>query len=420
MNELNIITAPDVLLPAHHIDLEKWAVIACDQFTQEPDYWEQVDRYVGERPSTLRLIFPEVYLDAHGKRQRIENIRQAMTAYLETGVFTPPRHAFIYVERSTPFSTRRGLIANIDLEQYDWKNPQNARIRATEETLPERLPPRMDIRRGAPLETPHILLLINDKKDAFLPALGVSVKKNPPLYHTNLMTEAGSITGWAVDDENALKDGITRLLYEGKDFVFAVGDGNHSLATAKAVWEEYKNAHAGDPSLDRHPARYALVEIENLYDKGVRFEPIHRVLFGEKTNALLDALSALPDFSCAKAADVGALSRLVAQEYPKNRAGVALENDFYLIEFANTGLAPALIQPLLDVFMKESGCVADYVHGEEALFKKARNKAGILLPPFQKSGLFETVANIGALPRKSFSMGHALEKRFYFECRKIF
>ncbi|MDR0707377.1 MAG: DUF1015 domain-containing protein [Treponema sp.] len=428
---------PEILLPASGIDQKKWAVIACDQFTQDAEYWEAARAVVGDAPSTLHLIFPEIYLEKPGKRERIERIHGVMRTYLEQGVFAPPVETFIYVERTTPFAApfdvRRGLVTSIDLEQYEWRHSEKSLIRTTEGTAPDRLPPRMDVRRGAPLESPHVLLLINDKADALLPALGERAKATLPLYHTDLMLDSGAITGWAVNTEkdvSFLVQNLETLASSGlngredeKPFLFAVGDGNHSLAAAKAVWEEYKASHAGERGLERHPARYAMVEIENLYDDAVHFAAIHRVVFGDHVNGLLETLSTLPDAVVTRIGGGKELSTLTIAFSGKNRLGLILDNDFYLVEFADCGLAVALLQPLLDDFVKETGSSIDYIHGEDAVFhalqRSDRRGAGILLPPVQKSGFFETMSHFGALPRKSFSMGEALEKRFYFECRRI-
>jgi hypothetical protein len=430
------LAAPEILFPASGVDLKKWAVIACDQFTQDAEYWEAASAVVGDAPSTLHLIFPEIYLEKPGKQERIERIHRAMRTYLEQGVFAPPVETFVYVERAMPFGIRRGLVVAIDLERYEWRQSKKALIRTTEGTAPERLPSRMDVRRGAPLESPHVLLLINDKADALLPALGERAKAAAPLYHTDLILDSGTVTGWAVNAEEDVSFFVQNLetlassgcnAFGGREdetsFLFAVGDGNHSLAAAKGVWEEYKASHAGERGIERHPARYAMVEIECLYDASIRFEPIHRVLFGERVNGLLETLATLPGAAVTRIGNGKALSALTAAFSGKNRLGLVLDSGFYLIEFTNCGLAVALLQPLLDCFVKETGASIDYVHGEDAVFRAvqhpARCGAGILLPPVQKSGFFETISRLGALPRKSFSLGEALEKRFYFECRKI-
>jgi hypothetical protein len=436
---------PEILLPGPGTDLEKWAIIACDQFTQDRSYWEQVEKTAGNT-SALRLIFPEIYLEEPDRAERIRAIRQTMDSYLG-GVFAPPRRGCVYIERSTPYHPRRrGLVMAVDLEQYDWKAASRLLVRSTEETLPERLIPRTDIRRGAKLEIPHILLLIDDERDILLPALGERAKKGAAAYETPLMMGSGSLKGWFLDspaDWAVLAGGLEKLAETSKTrytpspappFLYAAGDGNHSLAAAKAVWEEYKKDHPGEAGLEQHPARWALVEVENLYDPGLSFEPIHRVIFGADPGAVLDCLSSLPDFSSRSIRDRAELSALVGDTRAEgNRFGFIAGTNLILIESGAPELATKSLQPLLDAFIAGSANAAvntavsiDYIHGEEELFRLAgtqvpeRPAAGILLPPVKKSGLFKTAAAGGPLPRKSFSMGEAEEKRFYMECRVLF
>ena len=427
------VVIPEILLP-RELNQERWAVIACDQFTQDRAYWEQVKKTAAGSPSTFNLVFPEVFLDDENRNRRIADIHQAMTDYVNGGVFAAPRRGMVYLERDTPFNRgRRGLVAAIDLEQYDWNPQARPLIRSTEGTVPERLPPRMDIRRNAPLETPHILLLVDDDTDSLLPALAERAKKNPPVYQTELMLHSGGLNGWFIDDADSwafFAEGLEELSRRAltryatgdsapneRPFLFAVGDGNHSLATAKAVWEEYKTVHAG---LAAHPCRYALVEIENIYDPAIQFEPIHRVLFNKNFDETLQLLSVLPGFSSRPAADRAELIRLTGEPSGGSRFGIVSHNRFALVETSEGGIATASLQPALDRQMLS----IDYIHGTEELFRLAsadeRPATGILLPPVKKSGLFETVARTGPLPRKSFSMGEAEEKRFYMECRKLF
>jgi hypothetical protein len=439
------IAIPGILLPRPGVDLSKWAVIACDQFTQDRSYWEGVAKTVGAAPSTLNLIFPELYLGDDDREERIRAIHHSMASYLGDGTFAEPLRGCVYVERTNAQGQcRRGLVLAVDLECYDWKDGSRALIRSTEGTVPERLLPRMAIRRAAPLETPHILLLIDDEEDRLMPALGERARAGRPLYQTPLMLGSGAISGWALEDEagwQALAEGLEELARRSaarygapdpstgeKPFLFAMGDGNHSLATAKAVWDEYKAAHPDENGLDRHPARYALVEVENLYDSGIAFEPIHRVVFGIALEEVLSALGSLPGFSSRDAGNGEALSRLVAESAPGNRYGLAGEGRHILVETAATGIATEALQPLLDRMLdgKSRGSI-DYIHGDGELFRVAAGAApgekpavGILLPPVQKPGLFQTVARSGPLPRKSFSMGKAEEKRFYLECRRLF
>ncbi|MDR1302800.1 MAG: DUF1015 domain-containing protein [Treponema sp.] len=427
---------PEIMLPRQGTDLEKWAVIACDQFTQDKAYWATVADTVGSAPSTLHLIFPEIYLGDPGRTERIRNIHHAMDAYLATGILTPLKKGLVYLERSTPYhQCRRGLMVAVDLEQYDWKAQTRALIRATEGTIAERLPPRMEVRRGAALESSHVILLIDDEADSLLPGLGEQAKKaGPPVYQTSL--QGGGVSGWILDQETAwasLAEGLEALAQKARrsygspgevPFLYAVGDGNHSLASAKAIWEEYKAAHAEEPGLMVHPARWALVEVENLYDPGIGFEPIHRLIFGAELGTVLDLLSQLPGFTSRLVAQPGELSALVGGE-AQSRLGLIAGTELILVEVEASGLATDYLQPLVDGFIKDTpGTSIDYIHGEADLFKSAQHagstSVGILLPPVKKSGLFKTVAHRGPLPRKSFSMGEAVEKRFYLECRRLF
>jgi hypothetical protein len=442
---------PEILLPRNSADLSRWAVIACDQFTQDHAYWEKVRKAVGDHPSALNLIFPEAYLEAGGREERIASIHRAMDSYLAEGVFAPPFTGCVYVERSTPYhQSRRGLIIAVDLERYDWAPQAKALIRATEGTVPERLPPRMDIRRAASLESPHILVLIDDDKDTLLPGLAALLRHAESAYRSNLMLDSGTVTGWRLDRKdhwNFIAEQFEELYrraesrYGGNKsgnskakgdspFLFAAGDGNHSLATAKGIWDEYKKAHQGESGLLEHPARYALVEIENIYDPGINFEPIHRVLFNTSIDDVIDALALLPEAAVypveGDAAKICALVR--DQNTTKSRLGLISNSRLVLLESESPGLATVALQPLLDRFVSRRGSVSiDYIHGGEELIRLATEEGehrgsavGILLPPIRKDGLFETVARSGPLPRKSFSMGEAVEKRFYLECRKLF
>jgi hypothetical protein len=300
----------------------------------------------------------------------------------------------------------------------------------------------MEVRRGAPLESPHVLLLIDDEEDALLPALGKRAKEAAPAYHAKLWNGSGEAAGWfleAEEDWTLLAEGLEALARRaenryassvpGKPFLYAVGDGNHSLASAKGIWEEYKLRRRGEPDLEHHPARWALVELENLYDPGLCFEPIHRLIFGAAAGEILDCLSGLPGFTSRPAADQEELSGFVETAAAgKNRLGLVSGGGgtaFTLIETEAPGLAPVSLQPLLDRLLhSRRDCSIDYIHGKDAIFRLAldpvRPASGILLPPVNKNGLFQTIAAEGPLPRKSFSMGEAEEKRFYIECRRLF
>ncbi|MDR1239423.1 MAG: DUF1015 domain-containing protein [Treponema sp.] len=430
---------PEILLPRQGVDLEKWAVIACDQFTQDRAYWEKVRRQAGDAPSTLNLILPELYLQDQDRAARINAIHQTMAAYLRDGTFAPPRQGCVYLERNTPRHTgRRGLVIALDLDQYDWAPAARPLIRATEGVVPGRLPPRMEVRRGAALESPHILLLMDDKADRILPALGERAKRAAPAYQSPLMLGGGDVSGWFLDDTADwafLAQAFAALAQESQSrhgsageapFLFAVGDGNHSLAAAREIRKEYTTAHAGEPGLMNHPCRYALVEIENLYDPAIQFEPIHRALFNISPKHLLARLSALPGFSSHPVADRAALSRLTGDAGASNtRLGLVSGERCILVETSAPGTVG--LQPLLDELAQDRGGeeppAIDYIHGEDEIFRLAAAPAahtvGILLPPVKKSRLFETVARSGPLPRKSFSMGEAVEKRYYLECRRL-
>ena len=428
------IEIPSILLP-QGVDMRKWPVIACDQFTQDRDYWEKVKSVASGAPSTFNLIFPEVFLADTGAEKRIADIHSAMRRYLADGVFGEPRQGFVYIERDTPYQKkRRGLVAAVDLERYDWHPDARPPIRSTEGTVAERLPPRMDIRRGAPLELPHILLLIDDDKDELLPALGGRVEKTAPCYKTELMMDSGNVTGWFLesnDDLSFITEKFEELYrrsygrYGGdQPFLFAVGDGNHSLAAAKGIWEEYKLTHQAD---EVHLCRYALVEIENIYDPAIQFEPIHRVVFDIGFDEAVSLLSELPNFSCRAVDSKEELARLCKHKQPQaaNCFGVISRRRYALVETSAPGIATACLQPLLDNYAGDKPQLIDYIHDEDEVFRLSDGgleqlSTGILLPPVQKSGLFQTVARTGPLPRKSFSMGHSCEKRFYFECRGLF
>jgi hypothetical protein len=450
------IEIPEILLPRGG-DVSRWAVVACDQFTQDRGYWERARSAADGAPSTLNLIFPEVFLGDTHPAARIVDIHYAMRHYQDSGVFADPRRGVVYLERDTPFNHgRKGLVVAVDLEQHDWAPTAHPLIRPTEGTIQERLPPRMDIRRSAPLETPHILLLIDDDTDTLLRGLGERAKKTAPVYQGNLMLDSGSISGWFLDapDEWALlatgleelarraltrySDGtspgeipasVSQPSSVSQPFLFAVGDGNHSLASAKGIWEEYKAQYGNGSNLPVHPCRYALVEIENMYDPAIQFEPIHRVVFGLGYKETLDMLSALPDFSRREVSGREELSRLTAEPVNGNRFGLVSGGHYALLETSAGGIATASLQPLLDTALGGNSTLSiDYIHGAEELFRLAeapftadsgKPTTGLLLPPVQKAGFFETIARSGALPRKSFSMGEAEEKRFYIECREL-
>jgi hypothetical protein len=429
------VQVPRFLLPRPGIDLSKWAVVACDQFTSQPEYWEQVKGLVGKEPSTLKLVFPEVYLGRPGEAQRIQQIQSEMQAYLDQDLLRA-FEGLVYVERTIGSATRRGLVACLDLEKYDFHKGSPSLIRATEGTILERLPPRMHIRQGAPLELPHILVLIDDPQGSVIEPLGNLKSRLSSLYDFELMLGSGRLAGWLVSDpvvEQQVLQAIEALAsppafaqkygLQGEQpvLLFAVGDGNHSLATAKAIWEEIK-AQVG---LD-HPSRYAMVEIENVHDQGLRFQPIHRVLFGVEKPLLPFMLSFFEDRLSFQACN--SIQEMILSVDGFKGAGQAIgliqPEGPGILQFscASSNLPVGTLQPCLDRFLEQSGAQKiDYVHGEEVLIQLGNlpGNLGFYLPPMPKSDLFKTVILDGVLPRKTFSMGEAKEKRFYMEARKI-
>jgi hypothetical protein len=420
------IVVPEILLPAKHIDLFKWAVVACDQWTQDRRYWEETAAIAGDAPSTLNLVFPEIYLEDEGKEARIQKIYETMRGYLAIGVFAPPQSGFLYVERETSDGLRQGLIAAADLERYDWSPEARPLIRASEGTIEERLPPRMEIRRAAPLELPHIMLLIDDEADTLFG--GLAGETGPFAYDTELMRGGGRVRGRFVRDTSRMMDTLVALARSSPErygspepFLFAVGDGNHSLATAKAIWEEHKTRQSGDPNLMENPLRYALVEIVNIYSAALRFEPIHRALLRPPINPI-DLASLLAPFKTRFLTSRAELSSRVRKKGEHTRFGVIQGNRYILAEASSPLLATAILDPELEKFRAAHPVLAlDYIHGEQDLFALCeQDKAiGFLLPPSEKKGLFDTIAKTGPLSRKSFSMGEARDKRYYLEARRI-
>jgi Protein of unknown function (DUF1015) len=429
------IQVPDIYLPRPGVDLNKWAVIACDQFTSQPEYWHKVEETVGKAPSTLKLIFPEVYLDKPGADERIQHIQQTMLDYLSSGLLIP--HAgMVYVERQVGGKLRNGLVLALDLEHYDYTKGSHSLIRATEGTIIERLPPRIRIREGARLELPHILVLIDDPERTVIEPVGKSKASLKELYDFELMAGSGYLNGYLVNNPSIASGIITALeqLADPQTFatkygvgkeqpvlLFAMGDGNHSLATAKAIWEKKKSQVGMD-----HPSRYAMVEIENVHDEGLEFAPIHRVIFGLKQeifNAMKGYYQSGYSFTpCKDQSEM--IGRVHQSAGTPQIIGAISPQGFGVVEIANpsSNLPVGTLQSFLDDFMKGGGAEKiDYIHGEEVVFKLGPlpGNVAFYLPGMDKSELFKTVILDGALPRKTFSMGEAHEKRFYMECREI-
>jgi hypothetical protein len=429
------IQVPDIFLPHQGIELNKWAVIACDQFTSQPEYWRKVEEIVGQAPSTLKMIFPEVYLDQPSADERIRRIQQTMQDYISRELLTL-YSGMVYVERQVGGKLRRGIVLALDLEQYDYNKGSSSLIRATEGTIIERLPPRMRIREGAKLELPHILVLIDDPMRTVIEPVEKSKSRLKELYGFELMAGSGHLKGYLVNDptvEAGIINGLEQLADPqtfankygvGKDkpvLLFAMGDGNHSLATAKAIWEKNKVRVGVE-----HLSRYALVEIEKVHDKGLEFAPIHRVLFNLKQD-MIPAMKTYFQGECkfTTCNDQSEMVRRIEQDRGTWQiVGMITAEGWEVVEIANptSNLPVGTLQSFLDDFLKGGGAEKiDYIHGEETITKLGLQPGNVAfyLPGMDKSDLFKTVIVDGALPRKTFSMGEAYEKRFYMECRAI-
>lgn len=390
------LAVPKVLLPNKNIDLSKWAVIACDQFTSDPNYWEEVKKYVGNSFSTLNLIIPEIYLETLNMPEAIDKINSEMSKYVKEKVFDE-YEGLIYVERKLANGkVRKGLMALIDLDQYDYEQDSVALMRATEKTVLERIPPRVEIRKNAPIEIPHVMVLIDDPSSAV-----IQLRNGKPIYDFELMMGGGRITGYLIDDEKEIEKIANNLEKLGENgFLYAVGDGNHSLASAKECWEKLKDEMmevAGDPDsfcdfLENHEARYVLVELVNLYDESLDFEPIHRVLFNVDKDEFL------------KKIEGGDLEIEIVIDGEKKK--IKTKNE---------------VRSLIDDYVRENPLVKiDFIHEEETVIKLSEGKnIGILLPSVKKENLFSDVLKNGPYPRKTFSMGEGKDKRYYLEARKI-
>jgi hypothetical protein len=433
---------PEILLPREGLDLTKWAVIACDQFTSEPEYWEGVASFVGDAPSTLNLIYPEVYLNEADREERIGRIRASMSRYLAEGLFKEIE-GFVYVERTVGGAARKGLMVCLDLEHYDFRKGATSLIRATEGTILERIPPRIKIREGAPIEIPHIMVLIDDPGSTVIGPLTASKAKLEKLYDFELLMDSGRLAGYRVGDRE-LEEEVVRGLKALADpgtfvkkyglkpgtpvLLYAMGDGNHSLATAKTIWEKTKEAAGDKTKIMASPLRYALVELVNLHDKALVFEPIHRLLFGlASESGIVKELGALYPGRCRSTA-VGSMEAIRAavdsQKEGAHKIGLISAAGFEIIEISGpeSNLPVGTLQNFLDALLKKKGArEIDYVHGTESIIRMGAKpgNAGFYLPAMKKGDLFKTVILDGALPRKTFSMGEAREKRFYMEARKL-
>lgn len=395
---MRVFTPADILLPRVD-DMTKWSCIACDQFTAEPEYWREAERIVGSEPSTLRLMLPEAWLGVRDSAAETRRIYAAMKDYVNRGIFRTVEDSFVYVERTLPSgAVRRGLVGKLDLECYDWAPGSATPVRATEGTVESRLPARVEVRRGATLEMPHIMVFIDDPENAVIP----SAAGGEALYDFELMLGGGRIRGSRVTGEAAER--LTAALEAPEGSVrFAMGDGNHSLAAAKRCWEQIKR-NLPESELETHPARYALAEIVNIHDEAVTFEPIHRVLLETVPRGFIEEAAARLPRGKGQA-----VTLLAGRREMEIETGMPL------------GALVALVDELLGDWRREHGGEPDYIHGDEearALGGKP-SSVGVLLPRLEKAELFPYITEHGPYPKKSFSIGHARDKRYYLECRAI-
>lgn len=412
--------AGNILIPKN-VDMHKWSVVACDQYTSEPDYWNEVKNIVGDSPSTLNLTLPEIYLEDEDVEERIKSINENMKKMIDEDLFTEYKDSMIYLERTqNDGKIREGLMGIVDLEDYSYEVGSGTLIRATEKTVIERIPPRMKVRENALLELPHIMILIDDEKKEIIESLKNKVTDNDIVYDFDLMQKGGHIKGYKLDNDT-INEVITKLesladkdyfekKYDVKDkgiLLFAMGDGNHSLATAKACYEKLKETMSEEEYLN-HPARYALVELVNLHSNALEFEAIHRVLFDVDVN---DLINNLYNYYEINENGDGQKFELITKGMDK----------ILYIKNPKSNIPVGSIQIFLDEYLKSHKGKIDYIHGEDTTKELAskENNLGIIFDAMSKNDLFKTVILDGALPRKTFSMGHSNDKRFYLEARKI-
>ncbi len=412
--------AGNILIPKN-TDMHKWSVVACDQYTSEPDYWNEVKNIVGDSPSTLNLTLPEIYLEESDVEDRIKKINENMKKYIDNDIFTEYKDSMIYLERTqNDGKVREGLMGIVDLEDYSYEKGSQTLIRATEKTVIERIPPRMKVRENALLELPHIMILIDDEKREIIENLKNKVTNDDVVYDFDLMQKGGHIKGYKLD-ESTISEVISKLesladkdyfdhKYDVKDkgiLLFAMGDGNHSLATAKACYEKLKTTMSENEYLN-NPARYALVELVNLHSDALEFEAIHRVIFDTDVN---DLINKLYDYYEINENGEGQKFELITKDFDK----------ILYIKNPKSNIAVGSIQMFLDEYLSNNKGKIDYIHGYEVTKELGSkdNNVGIVFDAMSKNDLFKTVILDGALPRKTFSMGHSHDKRFYLEARKI-
>lgn len=420
----NAFHSADILLPKFCGDSEKmskWSVVACDQYTSEPDYWNDVNCLTQGAKTTLNMILPEIYLENSDVDCRIEKINSTMHEYLSDNVFDTYENTMLYIERTqSDGEVRQGIIGAIDLDEYDYSKGSKSQVRATEATVVERIPPRIKVRKNAALELPHIMILIDDPEKTIVERVGEKKQSEKPIYDFDLMKNGGHLKGWTIceDGQQKISEALDKLMEKdsfnakyGLDneevLLFAMGDGNHSLATAKEFYESIKRENP--EAAKNHPARYALVEIVNLHSSALKFEAIHRIVTGVNSKKLISDMKEKLGLSFEKAN---------GQEFSYIINGTKKQA---WITKPVSNLTVGSVQSFLDGYLKENGGKIDYIHGEDVVcsLTEQPDSIGFILPDMAKSELFPTVIKDGALPRKTFSMGHAADKRFYTECRKI-
>lgn len=390
---MNTIRIPEILLPEDGVDLTAWAVNACDQYTSDAEYWRTAEKIAEGKVSSYNLIYPEIYLGDR-TRERIDKINKTMREYLENGVFKSVSGGFILVERATQSGTRTGIVLAVDLEDYSFERGAKCAVRSTEATISERIPPRVKIRENAEIELPHVMLLYEDETNSVLK----SVKRGKVLYDFDLMQGGGKVKGTFIENAAEVTQKFYALSEKYGGFLFAVGDGNHSLATAKTCWDNIKSG-LSESERQNHSARYALCEVVNIYDKSLNFEPIHRLVKTDDTQGFLKGLKT----SGGKIAYTVTGGKKTQIEFCDDIPSGIRALDGYIAQF-----------------IKAHGGEVDYIHGENEISELTkRGGVGVILPSIQKSDFFSLIVKGGNLPKKTFSMGEGNEKRYYIEAKKI-
>jgi len=429
---------PEILLPSEDINKTKWSVIACDQYTSNTKYWEETISYVSDAPSTLKLTLPEIFLESEKEQKKISDIHSSMHEYITNSILKNQGRGLILVKRETASGERKGVVCALDLEHYDYNKNSDSLIRPTEGTIIERIPPRIKVREKADIETPHIMVLIDDPDKTVIEPLFEAANKKE-VYNFDLMNNGGHITGFFINGEEAVKKMGESLLTIKNNFhekydiknnaplLFAMGDGNHSFATAKAWWEEVKKNGQNDPDIMDHPARWALVELVNIHDKSIIFEPIHRVIFNINPEHIIKTFKEFWE-------EKGSIVTInyqdnISLKFNKSddeihKIAFCHKDKNGIIEIKNPhkNLEAGDIQDAINHICKNNSEIkVDYIHGADHVIElaKERNNIGFILPAIKKNNFFKSIILDGTLPRKSFSMGEADDKRFYMECRKI-